>query len=154
MLRQNLVADRVSRIELATPVSVAPTASVREAITRMRAGHCGYVLLCDGHGLKGIFTERDLLIRVLGGKADFGAPIAEVATPDPISIHEDDTVRVVIQRMLAGGYRHLPVVDASGAPVGVVSVRGLIHYLVEHFPGAVYNLPPTPDQAQEDREGA
>ena len=46
--------------------------------------------------------------------------------------------------MEKGGYRNLPVVDDAGRPVGILSVMRIVHYLVEHFPVAVYNLPPNP----------
>ena len=45
-----------------------------------------------------------------------------------------------------GGYRHLPVVDDSGRPVGVLSVKRIVHYLVEHFPSTIHNQPPDPNQ--------
>ena len=56
--------------------------------------------------------------------------------------------------MEEGGYRHLPVVDENGKAVGMLSVKRIIRYLVEHFPGAVYNLPPDPGAVQQEREGA
>jgi CBS domain-containing protein len=56
--------------------------------------------------------------------------------------------------MVSGGYRHLPVVDEEGRPVGVLSVKQIMHYLVEHFPSTVYNLPPDPRVVPQEREGA
>jgi CBS domain-containing protein len=56
--------------------------------------------------------------------------------------------------MASGGYRHLPVTGEGGEPLGVLSVKDVVRYLVEYFPAKVYNLPPTPDQAQPAREGA
>ena len=55
--------------------------------------------------------------------------------------------------MEEGGYRHLPVVDERG-PVGVLSVKRIVHYLVEHFPTTVYNLPPDPAVVPQQAEGA
>ena len=46
--------------------------------------------------------------------------------------------------MAEGGYRHLPMVDKARKPTGVVAVHGIVHYLVDHFPETVYNLPPDP----------
>jgi hypothetical protein len=48
----------------------------------------------------------------------------------------------------------MPIVDPSGKPTGVVAVHGIVHYLVDHFPETVYNLPPNPKDAQREREGA
>ena len=59
-----------------------------------------------------------------------------------------------IRRMEQGGYRHLPVVDEANRPVGILSVRRIVHYLVEHFPSTVYNLPPDPRTFPQEREGA
>jgi hypothetical protein len=56
--------------------------------------------------------------------------------------------------MEEGGYRHLPVVDESSRVVGILSVKRIVHYLVEHFPNTVYNLPPDPNAVQQQREGA
>ena len=46
------------------------------------------------------------------------------------------------------------LVDEMGRPLGILSVKRIVHYLVEHFPGHVYNLPPDPGMVQHEREGA
>ncbi len=56
--------------------------------------------------------------------------------------------------MQTRGYRHLPVIDGNGRPQGVLSVKQIVHYIVEHFPATVYNLPPDPNVVQQEREGA
>jgi len=57
--------------------------------------------------------------------------------------------------MAKGGYRHLPVVDEGNRPVGMVSIRHIISYLVEHFPQEILTLPPKPiREAMQAREGA
>ncbi len=53
-----------------------------------------------------------------------------------------------------GGYRHMPVVEPDGAVAGVVSVKRVAEYLVEHFPATIYNLPPDPAQRIDAAEGA
>ncbi len=55
--------------------------------------------------------------------------------------------------MEEGGYRHLPVV-VDDKPVGILSVKRIVHYLVEHFPATVYNLPPYSQAFLPRREGA
>ncbi len=54
--------------------------------------------------------------------------------------------------MQHGGYRHLPVVDENNRPTGVLSVKRIIHYLAEHYPTAVYNLPPESGTIPEKRK--
>jgi CBS domain-containing protein len=75
-------------------------------------------------------------------------------TRDPAVVRQDDSLSAALSRLCTGGYRHLPVVDDSNAPVGLISVRDLVHYMVEHFPETVYNLPPVPDQPQAEADGA
>lgn len=153
-LRENLIQDRVSHLEYVKPVIVAPGASVRHAIAVMRRERRGCVLVCEGDHLVGIFTERDLLKRVFAVAADLDAPVSKFMTPAPVTTMTAESVGAVIRNFLGGGHRHLPVLNDRGVPVGVLSVKGLIHYLVEHFPKAVYNLPPEPGQVHSSREGA
>jgi CBS domain-containing protein len=75
-------------------------------------------------------------------------------TPNPTIVHPKDSVAFALKRMEEGGYRHLPVVDEAGQPVGVLSVKRIVHYLVEHFPATVYNLPPDPGAVPLEPEGA
>lgn len=75
-------------------------------------------------------------------------------TPSPKTLSKDVSVREAIEMMETGGYRHVPVLGEDGQPVGVLSVKDVVHYLVEYFPANVYNLPPTPVETRPTREGA
>jgi hypothetical protein len=55
--------------------------------------------------------------------------------------------------MALGGYRRLPIVNEVGRPLGIVQVSGIVHYLVEHFPKTIYNLPPQANRVAQQREG-
>ena len=70
------------------------------------------------------------------------------------TLSSDTSVSEAIQRMSQGGFRHLPVVDETGTPTGMENVYGIVHYLVDHFPQTVYNLPPNPQSIPSEREGA
>jgi CBS domain-containing protein len=74
-------------------------------------------------------------------------------TPDPLTILPRDPIRIAVRRMEEGGHRHLPVVDDSTRPLGMLSVKRVIRYLVEHYPAAVYNQPPS-GQVPDSPEGA
>jgi len=113
----------------------------------------GCVLVVDGGKLAGIFTERDFVNRVVTQGLDASEPVSRVMTASPATVHIGATVQQAIE-VMSGGLRHLPVVDDDGRPVGVLSIKDVVHYLVEYFPAKVYNLPPTPDLVQPAREGA
>jgi CBS domain-containing protein len=152
-LARNLRKDPVSRLEPSDPYAVERTATVADAIDLMRQENVGCVLVCDAGRLIGLFTERDLMCRVLAVGKPLTLPVAEVMTPDPVTVLPADTIRVAVRKMKAGGHRHLPVVDENSRPVGILSVKRVVRYLVEHYPAAVYNQPP-PGQHPDSPEGA
>jgi CBS domain-containing protein len=152
-LARNLKVESVSRLHPTPPLMVGPSQPVADAVTLMRQEQVGCVLVCQNQNILGIFTERDLMRRVLAPGKPLTVPMSECMTPDPVSVHPKEPIGSVVRRMEEGGYRHLPVVD-GGKPVGILSVKRIVHYLVEHFPGTVYNLPPDPGAVQQEREGA
>jgi CBS domain-containing protein len=153
-LAKNLKIDSVSRLHPTPPLQVKPQQTVEEAVALMRQEEVGCLLVCEGQRLLGIFTERDLMRRVLAEGKPLTIPVSECMTPDPVALHPKDPISVAVGRMEEGGYRHLPVVDEAGRPIGVLSVKRIVHYLVEHFPATIYNLPPDPGVVPSEREGA
>ena len=114
------VGDVMTRSLLA----VEPAATVGEAATLMGERRAGSALVMEGDRLLGIFTERDI-VKALGHHFDAaGHAVSEWMTPDPITVPPDTPVREALERMISGGFRHLPVVDEE-AVVGVVSMRDL-----------------------------
>jgi CBS domain-containing protein len=111
------------------------------------------VLICRDGKLLGIFTERDAL-KMMAGKANFDVKLSEVMTRNPVTLSRRDSVGSAIAKMSQGGYRRLPIVDEGGRPVALLKIEGILHFLVEHFPSVIYNLPPEPHQITQDREGA
>lgn len=152
-LARNLKTDCVARLNPTPPWYVLPSQTVAEAVLLMREKKVGCVLVCQGRRVVGIFTERDLLRRVLATGRPLTLSVSECMTPDPVTVHPREPISCAIKRMQKGGYRHLPVV-IDGRPVGILSVKRIVHYLVEHFPTTIYNLPPHPRLVQQKREGA
>jgi CBS domain-containing protein len=121
----------------------------------MQEGRSGCLLvLGDKEELVGIFTERDFLKSVVGKGGSLEGRLGDVMTRSPTTLTVNDTVAGALELMQKGGYRHLPVLDESGMVKGVLSVKRIAHWLVEHFPTAVYTLPPDSNRASAVREGA
>jgi len=152
-LSRNLRVDSVSRLEPTAPRAIDANQTIADAVTVMREENIGCLLVTEFGKLVGLFTERDLLTRVLAPGQPLNTPIRESMTANPVTVSPKDSVRTAVKRMQKGGYRHLPVVDESGRPVGILSARRVVHYLVEHFPALVFNLPPEPDRYPETPEG-
>jgi CBS domain-containing protein len=157
-LARNLKIESVSRLHPTRPLYVRPEQTVAEAVQIMRREAVGCLLVCTGQEgsrvMVGLFTERDLLRRVLAAGKPLSTPVAECMTRDPVTIHPKESVASAVRRMEEGGYRHLPVLDDAGQPRGVLSVKRIVHYLCEHFPAIVYNLPPDPAAVPTEAEGA
>jgi CBS domain-containing protein len=154
-LAKSLRSDPISRLELRGPLTAPPDTSIEDVVRQMTQRRTGCALLVDGDGkLVGIFTERDFVQRVVAAGLGTGGPVSEVMTRDPKTLARHDNVQKAVELMGSNGYRQMPVLGEDGRPVGVLSVKEIVHYLVEYFPAKVYNLPPTPDQAQPAREGA
>ena len=105
-------------------VVASPATTAYEASRLMAERRVGAVAVLEQGGLVGIFTERDLLNRVVAVSRDPQAvTLAEVMTADPITVREDQTLVHALDIMSARHFRHLPVVDKSGALKGVISSR-------------------------------
>ncbi len=144
-LSRNLKIDSVARLWPLAPRSVEADRPVRDAVAALREHRIGCVLVTRGGKLVGLFTERDLLVRVLAAGLPLGVPLAECMTADPVTVQPKDSVRTALARMQAGGYRHLPVVGEDGRPTGMLSAKRIVRYLAEHFPGTAYCQPPAGD---------
>src|SRR5579862_4377462 len=105
-LARNLKVESVSRLQPTPPLQVRPEQTVSEAVALMREEHVGCVLVCDADKLLGIFTERDLLRRVLAEQKRLSLPVGEVMTPDPVTVCPKQAIGVAIKLMEEGGYRH------------------------------------------------
>jgi CBS domain-containing protein len=153
-LARNLKIDSVSRLNPTPPYAVEPTRAVAEVVALMREKRVGCILVCRDDRVVGIFTERDLMRKVLAAGQPLTLPVSDFMTPAPVQVHRKDPIGAVIRRMEEGGYRHLPVVDDAGRPVGVLSVKRIVHYLVEHYSPTVCNQPPDPAVVPNEAEGA
>ena len=121
----------------------------------MQQRKTGSVLVVRGGVLAGIFTERDVLMKVVNKKYDlYKLKVSEVMKPSPEALRLDDSIAYAMNIMSVGGYRHVPIVDEQRKPVSILSVKDVISYIVEHFPDEVLNLPPKPLRSTSEREGA
>ncbi len=150
-LLENLTIETVARLATAPAVSVTAETPLESVLQVMRDYRVSAVTLEESGRLVGIFTERDSL-RAMASGEDGKAPIHRFASPSPLVVTKCEPISGAIAKMSANGYRHLPLVDDDGRVIGMVDVMAIIHWLVDHFPQAVYNLPPTSETLLE-REG-
>ena len=117
------------------PESVERHTSLAEAISRLKGRNVGCVLVTNPGGeLVGIFTERDVLYRVAGLIEDLEAvPVESLMTPGPTALKPSDPISRALHMMAVHGFRHVPLVDEDGCPVGFISLRDILIFMEENF---------------------
>jgi CBS domain-containing protein len=145
--------SKIRQLEPSQPVCVDSSATLAKAIESMRVCRSGYVLVCEGDRAIGIFTERDVLNKVVGEQVSLSSPVELFMTANPKTITADDSLGDAIRLMDEGDYRHLPVVDRTGRIQGMISIQDVIEFLAQLYPTEVLNLPPLPHQQIRSREG-
>ncbi len=118
---------RVRDVMTPNPVTAKVGETVLEAVKKMDAIGVGAIPVVDSDGnLVGIFTERDLVRRVVAKGLDPAkVRIEEVMTPNPFTIGPDDPVEEAIRIMSKVKARHLPVVDETGRLIGIISITDI-----------------------------
>jgi CBS domain-containing protein len=124
-------------------VAFAPDAVVREVVDAMAKRRFGAVPVVENGRLVGIFTERDVLVRVVAARKDPETTrLGEVMTANPDTVKSSDAVLHALELMNQHGYRHLPVVDGERL-VGLVSIRDLYRSVKEQMDSDILMLAET-----------
>ncbi len=143
----HLLGEPLTLLPTRPPLTLAPTASVKDAMQAMKRRHRGCVLITEDGSVRspltGIFTERDVLLKVIdSGRNPADVALGDVMVPDPETLPIDAKLAWALNMMSVGGFRHLPVTDERGWPAFILSVRDIVDFLVEAFPAEILNLPP------------
>jgi CBS domain-containing protein len=144
--------DSVSLLETDDYVSISPDTPLSETIERMKADEGGCVIICEGRRVVGIFTERDLIQKVIGRDLDMTTPVSCCMSSPVETLTLDATIGEAVRLMNEKGYRSIPLVT-GGDLVGSISIFDIITYLAESYPKETMNLPPVPAQVMDTAEG-
>lgn len=153
-LEYDLRQEQVIHLNLTEFTAVEIGTSVKTTIDRMRAENHNCAFVTENGQLVGIFTDRDILRRVVDIPETWQRPIEDVMTSDPLSVKLTDPADVALNLMNQHHFRNVPVLDENGTVIGNLTHYAVIKYLADHFPESVYNLPPDPDSVASDRDGA
>lgn len=133
--------------ELQPVIGVTPETLLSDVVDKMLAKRVGCVVVTENGELVGLFTERDLLCKVVPQGIDIGStPVSSVMTRQPETLPVDSPLVFALQRMSVGGYRHVPLLDGKGKVcVAVISMRDIVQHIVSLYPDQILNLPDQPD---------
>jgi len=128
-LQKLLMETPVIEVGLHAPVMVAPDTTVAEAIRQMKAAETGLVLVVADQLLVGIFTERDILLNLVGTDKDFNElKVRDCMTRAPETVEPRDPLRNALNKMSVGGFRHIPITE-QGRVVGLVTAKDALQFL-------------------------
>jgi predicted transcriptional regulator len=123
-----VLGDHLDTLGFSPMVVVAPDMGVAQAIRAMHDGGSDCLLVCDGPRLVGIFTDRDAVVKAADKRLQLYA-VSDFMTPDPVVLRHEDTLAVAVHKMAVGGFRHIPIINEQGAPVGVVAAADVFRHI-------------------------
>ena len=144
---------KVWHLKLHEPLCVEEGITLRETIRQMQDRNTGCVSILRKKRVVGVFTERDILRKVVMARCSLDDTIEKHMTKDPTVASRDLSVGEIMKTMEVNEIRHVPLVDNRREFVGIVSIRNIIDFLAEHYPAEVLNLPPRLDQKIRRAEG-
>jgi CBS domain-containing protein len=144
--------QKVSVLSTDDYVAVSPFTPLSQAIEAMKSDEGGCVIVSDDGRVAGIFTERDLLTKILGREIDLESPIKLWMQPDVQTLTPEATIGDAVRLMNERSFRNIPLV-MNGELKGSISVFDIITYLAECYPKATMNLPPLPAQVMDTVDG-
>jgi CBS domain-containing protein len=127
---EHLISDLLGDVEAKTALVIEPRMPVALAIALMQRHANNYVLVKEGERLLGILTERDVLLKAAGEKADLNAITArQLMSPDPVCLRASDSLAAALHKMSSGGFRHIPLQERDGTVSRVVSISDVFRHV-------------------------
>jgi CBS domain-containing protein len=149
---RNACDQKVSVLPTDDFVAVSPYTPLSQAVEAMKGDEGGCVIVSDDGRVVGIFTERDLLTKVLGEDVDLESPINRWMQANVETLSPEATIGDAVRLMNEKSFRNIPLVK-DGELLGSISVFDIITYLAECYPKATMNLPPLSTQVMDTVEG-
>ena len=116
------------------PVTIDESTSIKEAATLMKQQNISCCLIVGQDGkLIGVISERDIIQKVILEDVDLQERVSNIMMKAPKTTGTNVTIASVLSLMANGGYRHVPLVDKEGIPVGMISVRNIVAFITKQL---------------------
>ncbi len=133
-LLAGLKQESVVEMDLSDYCTVDAGVSVGDALAQMQETHCRNALIVNNGKLVGIFTDRDVVMKVADNPDSLDKPITELMTPDPITLSKAATAADALAEMVRHHIRNVPIVEEDGSVIGNFTHFSVLEFLAEHFP--------------------
>jgi CBS domain-containing protein len=140
LIPPNILSTSIGSIGLKDPLTISPEASLQECLDLLQKRRVGSLLVTDRDGkLVGIFTERDMLLKVMGKVPDLTKEVVkDHMTKDPVKELPGASLAFALSVMSHGGFRHVPIVDEDNIPIGIVSVKDVVDFFVRKMLDGIF----------------
>ncbi|MBT3984117.1 MAG: CBS domain-containing protein [Bacteriovoracaceae bacterium] len=154
-LNMQTFKEPISELRMPAVKAVEESTTIEAAIKIMQENHFGSLIIIKNGKLSGIVTERDILMKACLKIDNWSkTPVSQIMTADPVSLQATDMIAHVLHNMHVGGFRHIPIVNESGEPISLVSIKDIVSFVIEHFPPEIINVVSHPFRGKSIREGA
>lgn len=135
-------SDRIQKLLMNTPVAellsdtipvvAKPSDSIHEIIRILRAQKKFCILIYLEGKIQGIISLRDILLKAAGADKDLNKiKAADIMTAKPEVVRPENSIAVLVNKMSIGGFRHIPVLDQAGHPLGILSIQNVLNRLTQ-----------------------
>jgi signal-transduction protein with cAMP-binding, CBS, and nucleotidyltransferase domain len=145
-------ARNIKSLNFRPAVVLDVSATISEAIERMKESRSDCVVIQDGEKVAAIFTECDFLTKIVGAAVDINQPVIEFASSTVAILTSAATVGDAVISISDGCCRNI-IITENERIAGTISDLDLITYLAESYPKETMNLPPVPNQIMDTQEG-
>ena len=137
------INDPISTLELKAPLMVEVGSNMKNALDLLQGKEQNCILIVENNVLKGILTERDILLKITGKGFDLEiVTVNEFMSENPEYLNPEDPLAYALNKMHVGGFRHVPIVNDSLKPIGLISISNVISTIADYFSMEIINLPP------------
>jgi len=137
------INDPISSLGLKLPLMIEMGTNMKNTLEILQGKEQNCILIVKNNILKGIITERDILLKVTGKGFDLDlVTVDEFMTETPEHLSPEDPLAYALNKMHVGGFRHVPILNDSMEPVGLISISNIISTIADYFSMEIINLPP------------
>lgn len=135
LIPPSILCESIGMLGLKKPLTVSPGTPLSVCVSLLQQHRIGSVIVVDDDGrVMGIFTERDCVLKVMGKVGDLDrVSVSDFMTPDPMRESPETTLAFALNLMSNGGFRHVPIVDQDDMPIGMISAKDVVDYLVSRM---------------------
>lgn len=142
VLDKRFLSKSVGMLNPPEPLTLFEGEPIGEALSMLQQNRIGGVILTDkNEKVTGMFTERDVVLKIVLHEIALGDPISNIMTTQPQTIEMTHTIAFALQLMSEHGYRHLPIVDDEDYPIGMISVKDIVDFISRSFSSALHSFP-------------